>query len=1253
MAQTEDKTFNYGNYTQRAQITKCLHLGLKPVGNTAEIIKKTHIHEFDDAIYEQIQKLYPPIDSFVLDLASKVLTGFEFPFNEYSEAIDSLDDLRKADKNEKSNKEIKKKIKEEIKETKNLVNSYEKSLKKSIADAMSDAFPEGCKGKSIASKMLSADFMKTVMPDYIKTTKDTSFDKIEALTVCESLSQAATSVLSNFRSRSSALETLIPEREAENFLIYKGNIAKIKKLLDNEDIPEIHDFLKENEEFRSFVYPESFELVMSQKGIQAYNEMIGGLASEEGIISKGINIITNEMNTKNRKDKGYKGAFFSLLKPLKKMPLAADKKQFNVKYIKTDDEVKAALNEIMPLAARQRTEVLSLLHKHAEDGIYIQGKYLHQLSHLISGDHDTLPGIYIDAYINSIKQSFAGKKITQKAQRQIDNASDAVRDLYYKLSDLSLTAGVDILSKIYGRLMELHLAISASEDIADVKVIKGNKKAEIAICRYYEVLKEFKDIANILFCEEDIPDIDSGFHSAINDLVRQLTTSVKSQNPIRNYITRKVSDIARPRPSYLGYMARMDNGWWNSGHKFQKKFFTILQKDGKYYLFCLTNDAKPFDPVPPADGEDFYLMRSQKKIAQGFNSDFALSLFSRAPGNLKKYFAKNPDASSCILTEGFKTPLVVTKEEYDLYMSRRYTRKANDIDAMRKFIALAKRFATSVEQYSGYDYSSLKEPEEYDSWDDFCDDVDKCSLILEDIPVSATQIESLNMKGYALIFLIYERTMYDDRVRKKNEYASAFIYGMSEENRKNIDFQFNSYYTVLYRPAVLDPSKTPIHKKGSWLLNKRDSTGMPIPGDIYTELYNYKNNRTVRELSSDAQKYIDSGLAVFKKADRDITKDLRYTKENYSLAISYTMNRKAPKKSGQGVAPDLINRRIKDDDNGIILSITRSQKHLLYYSIVDTNTDTVLENRSLNVIDGYDYMEKIRQVSNQRSEEKALWQNETTVKDLKDGYCRRAISEIIKAAFKFNVTSILCESLSDDFKDRYSCIDNQMFKGFEKKLTSRLACIRIEGKDVREPGGIVNPIQLADDSGNTYQDGILYFVPNAYIASTDPENGFCPVFNKKNIKTTVKKRAFFSNMKKIFINDQEVKISFDFSDFDVKADIGKTEWTVVMQGACDVYDREHKCYKRVDNIAEAILCTIPEKNIHIIPEENGYRDISKYMYDLPAKTVDTLWKYFNIVVYGNKIISDDELYTSPITNNTFIKPFKNSKLQIEKHLVSN
>jgi CRISPR-associated protein Cpf1 len=246
--------------------------------------------------------------------------------------------------------------------------------------------------------------------------------------------------------------------------------------------------------------------------------------------------------------------------------------------------------------------------------------------------------------------------------------------------------------------------------------------------------------------------------------------------------------------------------------------------------------------------------------------------------------------------------------------------------------------------------------------------------------------------------------------------------------------KLNSNPVIIYRPQALEYKVT--HKKGSTLVGKRTEDGEQIPRAIYESIYKIKNGFTNVE-DADYKKAVDYMKHHKVKtwaATADFSHQKRYMSDKFLLQLTYTKNNDVSDRAND-MLNDRVNEAIKDGFN--VISVSRSTTDMVYVMALDSDMN-ILEEKSLNVIDGIDYAAMLSDVYREKLENKKSWVYDTDGKDLKSAYLELAITQILKMAKKYNAV-IAVESISDTVKDKYSFLDNQVFRAFEKRIAERLA----------------------------------------------------------------------------------------------------------------------------------------------------------------------------------------------------------------------
>jgi hypothetical protein len=379
----------------------------------------------------------------------------------------------------------------------------------------------------------------------------------------------------------------------------------------------------------------------------------------------------------------------------------------------------------------------------------------------------------------------------------------------------------------------------------------------------------------------------------------------------------------------------------------------------------------------------------------------------------------------------------------------------------------------------------------------------------------------------------------------------------SEENLKDIVLKLNGEAEIFFRKSSI---KNPIiHKKGSILVNRtyeaeeKDQFGniqivrKTIPENIYQELYKYFNDKSDKELSDEAAKL--KNVVGHHEAATNIVKDYRYTYDKYFLHMPITINFKANKTS---FINDRILQYIAKEKNLHVIGIDRGERNLIYVSVIDT-CGNIVEQKSFNIVNGYDYQIKLKQQEGARQIARKEWKEIGKIKEIKEGYLSLVIHEISKMVIKYNAI-IAMEDLSYGLKKGRFKVERQVYQKFETMLINKLNYLVFKDISITENGGLLKGYQLTyipDKLKNVgHQCGCIFYVPAAYTSKIDPTTGFVNIFKFKDL-TVDAKREFIKKFDSIRY-DSEKKLfcfTFDYNNFITQNTVmSKSSWSVYTYG---------------------------------------------------------------------------------------------------------
>lgn len=379
----------------------------------------------------------------------------------------------------------------------------------------------------------------------------------------------------------------------------------------------------------------------------------------------------------------------------------------------------------------------------------------------------------------------------------------------------------------------------------------------------------------------------------------------------------------------------------------------------------------------------------------------------------------------------------------------------------------------------------------------------------------------------------------------------------SEENLKDIVLKLNGEAEIFFRKSSI---KNPIiHKKGSILVNRtyeaeeKDQFGniqivrKTIPENIYQELYKYFNDKSDKELSDEAAKL--KNVVGHHEAATNIVKDYRYTYDKYFLHMPITINFKANKTS---FINDRILQYIAKEKDLHVIGIDRGERNLIYVSVIDT-CGNIVEQKSFNIVNGYDYQIKLKQQEGARQIARKEWKEIGKIKEIKEGYLSLVIHEISKMVIKYNAI-IAMEDLSYGFKKGRFKVERQVYQKFETMLINKLNYLVFKDISITENGGLLKGYQLTyipDKLKNVgHQCGCIFYVPAAYTSKIDPTTGFVNIFKFKDL-TVDAKREFIKKFDSIrYDSDKNLFcFTFDYNNFITQNTVmSKSSWSVYTYG---------------------------------------------------------------------------------------------------------
>lgn len=1183
------------DYTKRAKVVKNLKFELRPVGRTGDTIRKRGFLEADEALHEKHKTVYPLFDAYV-----KSVTADAFL------------------------KEGGKITAELIAKEKDLENNEKKAMEE-MQTVVRKAFDRAAPAP--IGSINSGTFLKKTLPEFLDRDKGffVPLDQYSVEEWKDILAETTITYLSKYAVNRITSFDNAAKRAVENFMRYRENTGKLQSFLVYAKSDE---GLREEacvKALESAVYLDYYEMCLTASDIDRYNQDVKGVVGEKGIVKKGINMLINEVNQQHKADRGYNGPMFKLLDPLYQQILMPREKQYDRRKLENDEELNAVVDVLKEKVGKNEMEkVVSFLKETEAENLVVYGKDLHQISHLVFGDHSTIPDKMQAVYVeNQYQQLEAGNK---KAEKNIEKAGKTVREKFYSFAEITeFLKSADLYEDVKAKFVSAMVACMMSADMCKenlpTELRFKDKSSKQALIAYFEPMNEFNRLVKLLKKKSDRQE--DGVLNELEKLTKDFDLIPYTHNLVHGYMTRTPKDMAKEMQICFGLSTKQKLEWWNGDKVPATKDALLLKKDGKFYFATKTPKGRFVnnDAFAETQEGECYSVFLQKKARPAFTNFPKITFYEPQK---EQFFEKNPEADCYILEKGMRNPVVISRELYEIKKNGLFKKNAGvteeeRLSAMWKLIDFYKEVAENYIQFERFHFK-WSDTKDYQTIDEFFDEVNLCSISMEWRNVSAKKIDEEVENGSLLMFLIWQRDLYKRGLESRNSYVKTFLSVFEPENMANNEIRLNSNTRLSFRPAAMERKVT--HPAGSIVVNRRTADGTRIPESVHNEIYRcYQGKISYDQMSAEAKEWCQKAQAH--KTEHDLVKNRRYTEDKFFISITYTKNADVIEKFN----PVSTEVREEMKDGFYTMSIARGIQDLLYYEVFDEKKQMV-EHGSLNILFGTNYAEYLQMLSDERKNGKSeKWEYDKKVKNIKDVYLNDAIAKILQIAFKYNA-KIVIEKMNPQFKQKWACIDNQLFSVFEKRLETKLLDYHNADIPLGMPGSVTNPLQAAyEPKGEPVQNGILFRLNGAYTSNIDPYTGFVNLFPIGNYNGTKSRRDFFAKFRHINYRDGYVYFHFDYRNFgNIKYETEKTEWTVKAGGRRTKYDRSFKFNYMDENIA---------KNVEDAMEKAGVKgDLKEAIDDCPAYLVNALFELFKFTVTNTVMKkckeNEEEYCISPI-----------------------
>lgn len=1068
-------------------VSKTIRFELKPIGKTLEYVERDGIIDTDIARAENYKKMKQVIDEYHKDFIHRVLSNLELTglgayYNLYKKTS-------RTEKEEKDFLNIQKELRKEISEAFKNDPAYENLDKKTL---ITKELPEFYANDEEKADLIS-QFSKF-------TTYFTGFHKNRKNMYSEEKKNTAISYRLIDQNLPKYIDNIKVFEEAMVAISY----AEMKSLeMELEKIFPCFDGVED------YFLIDGFNNVLTQKGIDVYNTILGGFTKENGEKVQGLNELVNLYNQKNKTSiPKFKALFKQILSDCENSsfilePFASDKEVFNAiqdLYQKWADEFEESTENISV------SELFHNLGKYDLSKIYISNdSSITAIAQEMYKNWSVIKdAVYLDYEDNHPIGRMSKEKYDEKRKKELKKIKNYpityLRECVEKTQNSfvieeyfrdKITETLDKIQKTYQTFLKIN-----TQKYEKTASLKSNDEDILKIKELLDGFKELQQLIKPLAAGLNESEKDESFYGEFVRIWSFFDIVTPLYDKVRNYVTGKPYSTEKVKINFGS--PTLLNGW--DQNKEKDNLGIILLKDGNYYLGIINKkNAKCVEELPEAETDDTY-KKMKYKLLPGPNKMLPKVFFSKSRIN-----EFNP-----------------SKEILDIYKRGSHKKGENfNLEDCHKLIDFFKGSIEKHEDWSQFNFH-FSDTADYTDINDFYKEVSQQGYRITFKDIDAAKINKLVDEGQLYLFQIYNKDFSEYSKGIPNLHTLYWKTLFSPENLKDVIYKLNGEAEVFFRRASIKKENIITHPANQPVMNKD-----PL-NNKQSSLFSY-----------------------------DLIKDKRFTCDKFLLHVPITMNFKSEKEKDMNLK---VNLAVREADNLHIIGIDRGERNLLYISVIDMN-GKIVEQMSLNQILSYDkghklhkrdYQEMLKKREKENIASRQNWTTVNTIKEIKEGYLSQVVHIITSLMIKYNAIVVL-EDLNFGFKRGRQKFERQVYQKFERRLIEKLNYYVDKQKNPQANGGLMNAYQLTSKFESFQslgkQSGFLYYVPAWNTSKIDPTTGFANLLYTK-YESVEKAKNFVRSMNKIWYDSSVGAYAFDldYDQFTYKAKGTKTEWTIYTYG---------------------------------------------------------------------------------------------------------
>lgn len=1072
-------------FTNLYKVSKTLRFELIPIGKTQENIEKNGVIEKDAALADGYKEMKKTIDEYHKAFIDRALQNAELQLDEYLRLYYASS---------------------EEKEMGNAFENAKAALRKEIVSA----FKSRPEFNYLDKKELIKDLLKKWVDENPTAENGDELNYHEEFERFTTYFTGYNTNRMNMYSDEAKATSVAHRMIDENLPKFIDNIAAFDKIRKSEVAKEYPTLINELKAVTGvddldvvFSVP-YYNRVLTQKGIDIYNTLIGGQKTESGKI-KGLNEYVNLYNQTHPDSKLPK------LKVLYKQILS-DRGAIswlpaafaNAKEVL--DNVLAFSYEYDNLTA-DLEKVIASLPGCDTDGVFIRESALSGISNkMFNGDYGALSRAL---GIANEEEKTAKKKERYLAVADIQRAIDSIADS--ENSDEQRSVAAWFASNIGGLIEEMAKAYAGAAPLLNSD--KGEEykltQADKAVLKTY--LDSAMDVLHFvkpLYVSADaVPEKDHVFYGSFSEIYEKMLPITSLYDMVRNFATKKPYSDEKIKLNFD--CSTLLDGW--DVNKEKDNLSVLFEKDGFYYLGIMAKSSNKLFENKSFDASGDCYRKVQYKLLPGPNKMLPKVFFSN------KWMKDNPPSARIL----------------DIYRKGSFKKGPDfNVDDCRALIDYYKESIGKYTDWSvfGFDFSKTAD---YSDISEFFGEISEQGYQLTFNPIPTSYINELVDSGKLYLFKIYNKDFSSFSKGKPNLHTMYWRALFAEENLANVVYKLNGQAEVFFRKRSIPEEQTVTHRANQKIAKKNPA----LHGQSSTFEY-------------------------------DIVKDRRYTVDKFQFHVPITMNYKAlgATNINQNVCdyirdnPDVkiigIDRGERHllyismiDRNGNV--VNDENGGYIQYSL-NTLTGSYRGADGKPVVFETPYRQLLDQKEKERDEARRNWDSIENIKELKEGYMSQVIHHIAGLMVKYNAIVVM-EDLNTGFKRGRIKVEKQVYQKFEKALIDKLNYLVFKEKQAEQPGGLYKALQLTNQfdgfKNMTKQSGFLFYVPAWNTSKIDPVTGFVDMLKPK-YESVGKAQEFFGKFDSIRYDraNDWFAFDFDYKNFIKETDLIRTKWTVCTHG---------------------------------------------------------------------------------------------------------